>query len=88
LHAQLKRQQWKSSPGLESRHRVLHHYPAKDEEEMAKSAKPRAAQLEIAVDLRALAKACGYALDDQEYNARLRSGHKASSRTAQSLGDI
>jgi hypothetical protein len=47
--------------------------PAKDEEEMAKSwQSPEAAQLEMQPDLRALAKACGYASDDQEYNARMR----------------
>ena len=48
-------------------------FPAKDAEEMAKSwQSPEAAQLEMQPDLRALAKACGYAPDDQEYNARLR----------------
>lgn len=47
--------------------------PSKDEAEMAKSwQSPEAAQLEKQPDLRALAKACGYASDDQEYNARLR----------------
>lgn len=47
--------------------------PAKDTEEMTEAwLSPEAAQLENQPDLRALAKACGYALDDQEYNARLR----------------
>jgi nucleolar protein 56 len=47
--------------------------PAEDTEKQAKSwLSPEAAQLEMQPDLRALAKDCGYFLDDQEYNARLR----------------
>jgi nucleolar protein 56 len=47
--------------------------PAEDTEKQAKSwLSPEAAQLEMQPDLRALARDCGYFLDDQEYNARLR----------------
>jgi nucleolar protein 56 len=47
--------------------------PDRDAEGQAKSwLSPEAAQLEMQPDLRALAKACGYTLDDQDYNARLR----------------
>lgn len=47
--------------------------PAKDTEEVAKAwLSPEAAQLEKQPDLRSLAKDCGYILDDQEYNIRLR----------------